>query len=60
MILYRPSRNVVRVRYVHEARVGVVVVVRMFDESGNFVREEQPTREDRDEDDDRGRGRGRP
>jgi hypothetical protein len=62
MILYRPDRQRVRVRYVHAERVGVIVVVRLFEaESGRFVSEEAPGPEDRDEDEgQRGRRRGRP
>ena len=45
MILYRPteSRRVVRVRYVDNARVGVIIRIRIFEAAtGKFLREERP------------------
>ena len=45
MILYRPGRDrrIVRVRYVHSGRVGVVVRIRIFEAAtGKFLREEKP------------------
>ncbi len=59
MVLYRPSRerSMVRVRYIHEARVGVVITVRMFEaETGRFVRVEDVDVRD-EEPEQRGRGR---
>ena len=44
MIIYRPteSRRVVRVRYVDNSRVGVIVRIRIFDAAtGKFLREER-------------------
>ncbi len=44
MILYRPteSRRLVRVRYVDNVRVGVIVRIRLFEAaSGKFLREER-------------------
>ena len=61
-ILYRPSRDrrVVHVRVLDESRPGIVILIRLFDaDSGRFLEERQPGREDEDQDDDRGRGRGR-
>ncbi len=48
MILYRPGkdRRIVRVRYVHSSRIGVVVRIRIFEAgTGKFLREEKPERQ---------------
>ncbi len=45
LILYRPGRDrrIVRVRYVHSSRVGVVVRIRIFEAAtGMFLRDAKP------------------
>jgi hypothetical protein len=43
--VYRPTadRKLIHVRVVDSRRAGVIVVVRVFDETGKFLREERPT-----------------
>ena len=63
-ILYRPSsnRNIIHVHEMDRTRVGVLVVVRVFDVQGHYIRDEQSD-DHRDDDDDfrdkRDGGRGR-
>jgi hypothetical protein len=44
-VVYRPTdnRQLIHVRVVDSRRAGVIVVVRVFDETGKFLREERPT-----------------
>jgi hypothetical protein len=52
-IVYRPTRDerLVRVRVIDQRRPGAIVIVRIYDVDGRFLREERPGVDDRDEDD---------
>jgi hypothetical protein len=44
-VVYRPTadRKLIHVHVVDARRAGVILVVRVFDETGRFLREERPT-----------------
>ena len=61
-IVYRPTRdrNVVHVRVVDQRRPGGILVVRVFDIDGRYLRDEQPEPEDRGRPDELSRPDRRP
>ena len=61
-IVYRSAAHpdVVHVHVVDRARAGVIVMIRHYEVSGTWLRDEEPGNHHEDEhEDDRGRGRGR-